>query len=166
MQISNAAVGFSSQLYSSAGVIRGSDVMSNSNLVFVGSTDAVGGAGGPTCQIVNPAGSGKKVFVDGFDFYQSANGSVLLFGNAAQAATSNGLVVGLNLNGTNGVTQRKSDTVNVAGGGRLLAYAGLAFQQVQVRLPFPIVLEEADTLSLLGAAAGTILSCNWFVREF
>lgn len=169
MQINNAAVGFSSELYSANKVLRGTDVMVDTGQVFSGGVVNVSAVGGQlTNQLINPVGSGKLLFIDSVEVMLTVAGSggISFTGVAAPTGVSNcvsqkdGLVFGS--------AQTRLDSVAPGAFNSVGSFGGPAFTRNVIEFPFPLECSPGKGVNVVNdTIAGAFIMVTIFhTREF
>ena len=169
MQLGASNVGLSSELFSANKVLRGTDVMVNSDNVFAGYTNASGGVGTTPCvSIYNPIGSGITLLIDRIEFMttQVCNVSIgmtstlLSLPSGAWTSQKSGLTVG--------TCQPVKDTATPASTGYFGTYTLTANQLVIVEPPFPFLCAPGKGVLIIATniTLATALFGNFYGREF
>ena len=153
---------------SGAGTVRGNDIVSNENRVFIADFPTIGATVGEfsVCQLFNAIGSGVIVFIDWLWFYSGTSSGVELTATTVAEATDHGVWQTRSNIGSDGITHFFSDTVAAKAGTLLgsLIITGSDGRELS-GFGFPFVLREGEGFSIQHRLANKQLRCLMMGRE-
>jgi len=167
MQITAGGVALSSELFSSNGVLRGTDVMVNNDNVFAYyQANAGGGVGTPCIQVWNPAGSGKTIFIDEVIITASDIGIAQWGFTSTQFASAPNQWISMK----NGLTLGSGQVDTFDGTPAATSYVGAAYLAANgnfiVPLPFPMMISPGKGVVVRWSSTTTAFQVAFSGREF
>jgi hypothetical protein len=167
MQLGTGVVGLGSELYSANGVVRGTDTTVNANGVFLGVITQAGAAGfGPSVEIRNPAGTGKIIFIDAINLYNTVATVITGYTDATPLTPFAGYCKSCKLGGADGVGALYSDNIVGAASILLGRWYVPANTLLQIPLAFPIEMVAGTAYTLACSSVLGNLTANFYTREF
>lgn len=132
-----------------------------------GQVQAGGGAGSARCQIFNPAGSGKLVFVNGVSISVSANDDYGVHTTTTQAPNVNGSALAMDVTGAAASVLCRSDNTATAYLNIRSLHSGTLLANSERELIFrrPVLLRAGYGLTVFANALPTNVRANFDIEE-